>query len=156
VSSGRDEVVDAPDLSAPARPAWWQWILMYTLVPLGLASPFGTTILGAIALTQIRHSRGRLSGLWLALCDVLFYPLLAADAVIAYLLLVAVPDWIFMPMIRSFSNTQLMLVKLFLVLSTVVLILVIDVLVIFFASRAARTPVGIKSHQSGATEIPKV
>ncbi len=157
VSSVPDGVINAPpDQSSSAERAWWQWILMYTLVPLGLASPFGTTIVGAIALTQIRHSRGRLYGLWLALCDVLFYPLLAVDAIIAYLLLVTVPAWIFMPMIRSFSNTQLMLVKLFLVFSTIVLILVIDVLVILFASRAARTPAGIKSHQSGATEIPKV
>jgi hypothetical protein len=46
-----------------------------------LAFP-GTTILGGIALYQIRHSRGRLCGLWLALLDTLLFPLLAVNGLI--------------------------------------------------------------------------
>ncbi len=36
-------------------PAWWQHLLTFTLLSLVLAAPFGTTILGSVALTQIRR-----------------------------------------------------------------------------------------------------
>ena len=58
---------------------------LLVLVPLGLAglsSPFLTTILGCVAISQIRHSNGKLYGLWLAVFDALFYPLLALDGLI--------------------------------------------------------------------------
>lgn len=42
---------------------WWQRALLFTLLPLGLTAPFGTTILGWVAVTQIRRSGGRLYGL---------------------------------------------------------------------------------------------
>ena len=51
---------------------------MFTLLPLGLLAPFGTTTLGVIALGQIRRSSGRLYGLGLALFDALVFPLLAS------------------------------------------------------------------------------
>ncbi len=44
-----------------------------------LMAPFGTTILGWVAVSQIRHSRGRLYGTGLALFDGLFFPLLILD-----------------------------------------------------------------------------
>jgi len=54
----------------------------------GIAAPFGTTILGIVAITQIRHSAGRLYGMGLALFDALFFPVLALNiAIIAVLVL---------------------------------------------------------------------
>ncbi|MCE5229922.1 hypothetical protein LLG95_10045 [bacterium] len=47
---------------------------------IGLLAPFGTTILGWVAVSQIRHSRGRVYGLGLALFDGLFFPLMLLDA----------------------------------------------------------------------------
>jgi hypothetical protein len=47
-----------------------------------VTAPFGTTILGAVSISQIRHSAGRLYGLGLALFDALLFPLLALDAAI--------------------------------------------------------------------------
>ena len=47
-------------------------------------APFGMTILGWIAVSQIRHSAGKLYGLWLAVFDGLFFPLLALDYAIVF------------------------------------------------------------------------
>ncbi len=55
---------------------------------LGLVFGFSTTILGWLAVSQIRRSAGKLHGLWLAVLDGLLFPLLALDAVIAWLWLV--------------------------------------------------------------------
>jgi hypothetical protein len=70
--------VVAGELNSP--PPVWQLLLGFTLLPLGLTAPFGTTILGGIAISQIRHSRGRLHGLGLAVFDVLLFPLLVLNA----------------------------------------------------------------------------
>ena len=74
-------VVVAPPGDLPAAPsmAWWQIVLSVTLLPLGITAPFGTTILGWLAVGDIRQSRGRISGLPLALFDGLFFPLVALD-----------------------------------------------------------------------------
>ena len=50
------------------------------LIVLGMLGFFGTTLLGWISVTQIRRSAGKLRGLWLAVFDGLFFPLLALDA----------------------------------------------------------------------------
>ncbi len=42
---------------------------MFTLVPLGAAAPFGTTVVGWGAGSKIRGSAGRLHGMWLAVFD---------------------------------------------------------------------------------------
>ena len=47
-----------------------------------LAGCFGTTILGWVAISQIRRSAGKIYGLWLAVFDGLLFPLLALDAMI--------------------------------------------------------------------------
>ena len=52
------------------------------LVALSLTAPFGTTILGWMAVSQIRHSAGRLSGLGLAVYGGLLFPLLALNGLI--------------------------------------------------------------------------
>jgi serine/threonine protein kinase len=49
----------------------------------GLSAPLGTTILGWVAVRQIRRSGGRLCGLWLAVFDGLVFPLLVASAACA-------------------------------------------------------------------------
>ncbi|MBT4867775.1 MAG: serine/threonine protein kinase, partial [Planctomycetaceae bacterium] len=65
-------------------PEWWQWVLICTALPLGLAAPFGTTILGTIAISDIRHSQNRLVGLPLAVGDALLFPLLLLDVLICF------------------------------------------------------------------------
>ncbi len=62
-------------------PDWWQWALIVAVFLPGIAAPFGTTILGIVAISDIRHSQGRLLGLPLAVCDALFYPLLFLDGI---------------------------------------------------------------------------
>jgi tRNA A-37 threonylcarbamoyl transferase component Bud32 len=66
-----------------------------------LTVPFGTTILGWIAVSQIRRSAGKLHGMWLAVFDGLLFPLLAVDAVIAgfwiFILKVAFMDHLMIP-----------------------------------------------------------
>jgi hypothetical protein len=57
---------------------------MFAVLLAGLSAPFGTTILGWIAVTQIRHSAGKLYGMWLAVCAGLLFPLLALDAVMVF------------------------------------------------------------------------
>ena len=49
---------------------------------LGLTAPFGTTILGWVAVSQIRRSAGKHYGMWLAVFDGLLFPLLALDGLI--------------------------------------------------------------------------
>jgi len=63
-------------------PPWWMKTLLMFLLALGMTAPFGTTILGAVAVGQIRHSAGKLYGLGLAVFDLLFYPLIILDALI--------------------------------------------------------------------------
>jgi hypothetical protein len=64
-------------------------VLMITLFLSGVTAPFGTTILGYVALSQIRRSAGRIHGLGLALFDALFFPLLVVDSLVFLFLFVA-------------------------------------------------------------------
>ena len=57
----------------------WETIL---LLVTGLPGIFGTTILGWLAVSQIRRSAGKIYGLWLAVFDGLFFPLLVLDVFI--------------------------------------------------------------------------
>jgi serine/threonine protein kinase len=59
------------------------WICL-PLALLGLIAPFGVTILGWVAVAQIRRSAGKIHGMWLAVFDGLFFPLLALDALIGW------------------------------------------------------------------------
>ncbi len=60
-------------------------ILFLMMLPLGLAAPFGTTTLGLIAISDIRHSGGRLYGLPLAVADALLFPLLVLDVLLVWI-----------------------------------------------------------------------
>jgi serine/threonine protein kinase len=59
-------------------------VLMISLVPLGITAPFGTTLLGWIAVAQIRRSAGRLYGLGLAFLDGMLFPLIALAGLLAW------------------------------------------------------------------------
>ena len=83
-------------------PEWWQKLLMFTLLPMGFLAPFGTTILGWVAVTQIRRSAGKLHGLWLAVFDGLLFPLLALDGVFIWVVRRLVQ--IFVEFYSNFSN----------------------------------------------------
>jgi hypothetical protein len=62
------------------------WVVF--LFVMGTSAPFCTTILGWIAVSQIRRSAGKLYGLGLAVFDGLLFPLIAMDGAIAGLWLV--------------------------------------------------------------------
>ena len=70
--------------SGPPVPGqnWLGLLIGLPVALLGLTAPFGTTILGWVAVTQIRRSAGRLYGLWLAVLDGLLFPLLALDGLL--------------------------------------------------------------------------
>jgi serine/threonine protein kinase len=74
--------VGVPAGSTPVGVSWLVLLIGLPLALLGLTAPFGTTILGWIAVSQIRHSAGKLYGLWLAVFDGLLFLLLAVDGAI--------------------------------------------------------------------------
>jgi hypothetical protein len=81
-------VVSAPyDATESSQPSiqWWQILLIVTVLPLGITAPFGTTILGWLAVGDIRRSQGRITGLPLAVFDGLFFPLLAVNALLVWM-----------------------------------------------------------------------
>jgi RNA polymerase sigma-70 factor (ECF subfamily) len=108
------------------------------LLPLGLTAPFGTTICGVIALSQIRRSAGRLCGLGLALFDALLFPLLALNAMITwlvYLLMCQSLEWVgFRP------GTEIAIERA--LLPAALLILVVNVWLVRWAWRSAKRATG--------------
>ena len=68
----------------PARRIPERFIAIVLVIPgvIGLFSPFATTLLGALSISQIRHSKGQLYGLPLAVFDTLLFPLLLLDVVL--------------------------------------------------------------------------
>jgi hypothetical protein len=73
--------------------AIWFWrasvhLNRYFFGPIGWTGIIGVTVLGWITVSQIRRSAGKLYGLWLAVFDGLFFPLLVVDGAIAWLWLV--------------------------------------------------------------------
>ncbi|MCB1211210.1 MAG: hypothetical protein KDK97_17935, partial [Verrucomicrobiales bacterium] len=69
--------------SSATDPEWWQLAILIPALILGVSAPFGTTILGWVAVSQIRRSAGRIRGLPLAVFDGLLFPLMALSSVIA-------------------------------------------------------------------------
>ncbi len=76
------ECTAVPAGTTPTGPNWFQILAMLVVGGLGITAPFGTTILGWVAVSQIRRSAGRLYGLGLAVFDALFFPLLVIDGLI--------------------------------------------------------------------------
>ena len=74
----------------PPRQTWVVQLLDHLVVkPLFYLSPFGVTILGWMAVTQIRRSAGKLYGLWLAVFDGLMFPLLAVNLLVGWVVWLA-------------------------------------------------------------------
>jgi tRNA A-37 threonylcarbamoyl transferase component Bud32/predicted anti-sigma-YlaC factor YlaD len=92
----------------------WQTVLEITILAVGLTAPFGVTILGYAALTQILDSAGRLYGLGMALFDALFFPLLIVDGlifVLALFIMSAFATWLGGPLpantVRDFGPAEI-------------------------------------------------
>ncbi len=136
ISFSVSEVVSSPAGTKPTGPTPWQYLMMFTLLPLGIAAPFGTTILGWISVSQIRRAAGRLHGMWLAVFDGLLYPLLLLTGLIAVFW-----HWVFHDLIRAsiiegapvLSSLQIMFVNnttAFTVLATIATSLIAGTLIV--------------------------
>ena len=66
----------------PSLRAYGPPVEMVMMVVFGVPAILGTTILGIVSVTHIRHSTGRLYGMGIALFDALFFPLLALNIAI--------------------------------------------------------------------------
>ena len=87
--------IDGVTTSNLPETTWWQWLLRFTILPLGIISPFATTILGLVSISQIRASKGNLVGKPLALIDALFYPVLVLDGLLIafmFFIIANIPD----------------------------------------------------------------
>ena len=69
-------------LSTLASSPVWRTLTFLNYQVLGLSGFFGATILGWMAVSQIRRSEGKLHGMWLAVFDGLLFPLLLLDGAI--------------------------------------------------------------------------
>jgi len=69
-----------PHSDAQLHSVWAPKLMMLLVVIFGIAAPFGTTILGWVAVSQIRRSAGKIYGMGLAVVDGLLLPLLVLDA----------------------------------------------------------------------------
>jgi hypothetical protein len=65
-----------------ATPTFWQWILRFTILPLGILAPFACTALGLMGISEIRISEGKVVGMPLAFFVGIFYPILVLDVVL--------------------------------------------------------------------------
>ncbi len=111
------------------------------LILLGALAPFGTTICGWIAITQIRRSSGRLYGLGLAVFDGLLFPLLALDGLITWawwqLIEVAFPEFVNGSLVSLKSGGEISLHSVALIL-TLLTCVVADILISWFVWRKVR------------------
>ncbi len=87
IISGSTIVVHRVDGVSSGPPLAMRIVAMVLLVPgvVGLVSPFATTLLGILAISQIRNAKGKLYGLPLAVFDALVYPLLLLDVLLVWL-----------------------------------------------------------------------
>ena len=85
--------LQAPNL--PSTEAWLRWQFLFRVILVGQVGGailvLTGTILGWIAISQIRHSQGRLYGIGLAVFDGLLLPLLAVDTLIASFFWIILP-----------------------------------------------------------------
>jgi len=66
-------------------PPTWEKLLVMIIFALGVTAPFGTTILGWLAVGDIRRSAGRIHGMGLAVFDGLLFPLLVLDGLMGFM-----------------------------------------------------------------------
>ncbi len=141
-----------PGTPADLGPPVWQIILMIALIAVGFSAPFGTTICGLVSLSQIRRSNGRLYGLPLALFDALLFPLLVLDLVInlAWGLIYEIAGGLIGPVSPPISTSLVMLTSLCVVVTWVV----VDLIIIVWAWRAAKQPLHNTPAQNIAPPSP--
>jgi hypothetical protein len=123
-------VAPPPGVPPPIR------ILAGVLTIFGAAAPFGTTILGLIAISEIRRSAGKIFGLPLAVADMLLFPLLLLDGLIIGVVYFVVPE----AARASLSPALLVVVPL--------LIVGIDLVLARAAWRAAAAGTGLPGAQA--------
>ena len=129
-------------LTGNSTPAWYELIRPLAVLPLivvvlGLAAPFATTLLGWIAIAQIRRSTGRLYGLGLAVLDGLLYPLLVFDLL---------PLSLFLLLIRAHiggrgTSEQSGVPGPAILLIGLVTLLALDILIVRWVWRAVNKPI---------------
>ncbi len=118
-------------------PSWLE-VLLLTLPIAGFTAPLGATILGWLAVSQIRRSAGKLHGLWLAVFDGLLFPLLIVDGII-------VSPFILWPQVLGFTlhgslTSPFGPIVLLLIPVALVFIVLIDSFMIRRVWRAVHTP----------------
>ena len=104
------------------------------------SAPFGATILGWIAVSQIRRSAGKLHGLWLAVFDGLLFPLLALDGLI--FVAVGLGLWVAGLGWKRTSTPTIPLSYLLFVAVLLGIFLLVDWLIIRAVWRVVNKPVG--------------
>ncbi len=114
-------------------------LLVVVIFASAVTAPFGTTILGAVSISQIRHSAGRLYGLGLALFDAMLFPLLLLDAVIVVVTGIALA--FLLRKARIFIDPGEP-GSLLIIVPVTLLALGIDYLIVRWAWRAVNRPVG--------------
>jgi hypothetical protein len=107
---------------------------LMALVPVAVTAPFGTTILGLLALHDVRHSQGRIRGLGLALIGALFFPLLFLDALLVIGSSRIARAW------YGVTPETFHIVPAF-EMGGLLISLVLDALLFYWAWRAAKAPV---------------
>jgi len=151
-----------PAGSSPPGDGKWLWLLLRIAPPLGYTAALGTTILGWIAVSQIRRSAGKLYGLGLAVFDGLLFPLLALNTFIG-------GAWLFVfkfyadfhanpaNVNRPFDGTLVHNAKLFALLLAVATIIPLNFWIIRRVWRAVNKPLpdlapGDRGRESAPTE----
>lgn len=114
----------------PPGPAWWQILLIIFLLIPGLLAPIGATICGAVSLSQIRRSGGKLTGRALATFAAVCNPIFIFD-----LLIIGLSSWVWheLEMGRSDHHAPKLILW---VLITAGIVLTLDWLIIRAAWRA--------------------
>jgi serine/threonine protein kinase len=124
------------------------WIIVLFALGLpGFTAPFGATILGWVAVSQIRRSAGKLYGLWLAVFDGLLFPLLALDAGLLAVCMVAT-------VAITGTNSPENQARAVCMLVWVLLSLTIDWLIIRRVWRAVSNPQGSAKEATTAPAAP--
>ena len=84
----------AQSFNANPTPNAAQWLLILGVLLPGIAAPVGATLLGWVAVSEIRLSRGRIGGLRLAVFDGLFFPLFFLDAFLVAIWMGLIKTWV--------------------------------------------------------------
>jgi hypothetical protein len=71
--------------NAESGPTLWQWILRFTILPLGILTPFACTTLGFLGISEIRKSSGKVIGLLLSFFVTIFYPIIFLDLLLFWI-----------------------------------------------------------------------